>query len=153
MRDNIVSKAYYVKVDVDEIALELNSVAIHLVRRLRRADTSLGVGPARLSALSVLVFGGPRTMAQLAAAEQVSAPTMSKVVAGLEADGLVRRQPHPHDKRAVTLSATPVGRRLMERGRRQRVDQLAAELQTLPARDRETLARAATILRNLERRA
>lgn len=136
--------------DVEALAGELNSVAIHLVRRLRRADESLGVTPSRLSALSVLVFGGPRRLQELAEAEQVAGPTMSKLVAALEADGLVTRRPDPSDGRAVVLSATPAGRRLMERGRRQRVERLAAELRGLPTADRVVLSRAATILRALE---
>lgn len=135
---------------IDDLAFELNSVAIHLVRRLRRADVTLGVGPARLSALSVLVFGGPCSLAELAAAEQVSAPTMSKIVVGLEAAGLVRRDPHPDDRRALRLSATSAGKRLMHRGRQQRVEQLAAELRTLPTDDVRALTRAATVLRRLE---
>ncbi len=152
MRENIVSKPYYVKVTdrIDELAFELNSVAIHLVRRLRRADVSLGVGPARLSALSVLVFGGPRSLAELAATEQVSAPTMSKIVVGLEGAGLVRRDPHPDDRRAVRLTATAAGKRLMHRGRQQRVEQLASELRSLPGADVNALTRAAAVLRALE---
>lgn len=137
-------------VDVDELASTLNSVAIHLVRRLRRADESLGVTPARLSALSVLVFGGPRSMRRLAEAEQVSGPTMSRLVAALEADGLVARTPDAADGRAVVLAATARGRRVMEKGRRQRVERLVAELERLPAADLDVLARAASILRSLE---
>ena len=134
----------------DALAQELNSVAIHLVRRLRRADESLGITPARLSALSVLVFGGPRTLTDLAAAEQVSGPTMSRLVAALEADGLVRRSPVPADRRASLLEATPEGRRLMHRGRRQRVARLSAELERLGKEDLKTLEAAARILRALE---
>lgn len=136
--------------DPTSLAAELNSVAIHLVRRLRRADRSLGVPPGRLSALSVLVFGGPRRLRELADAEQVAGPTMSKIVAGLERSGLVSREVDPTDARAVVLSPTPAGRRLMERGRRQRVDRLVAELQQLSPDDLATLRRAAGVLRSLE---
>ncbi len=134
----------------EEIAFELNSVAIHLVRRLRRADESLGVSAARLSALSVLVFGGPCSINQLAAAEQVAGPTMSKLVAALEASGFVARAPDPSDARAVVLRPTSKGRALMERGRRQRVERLARELRNLPAKDLATLAQATEILRRFE---
>jgi len=136
--------------DVDQLAGDLSSVAIHLVRRLRRADASLGVTPARLSALSVLVFGGPRSMRRLAEAEQVSGPTMSRLVGALEEAGLVERSPDASDARAVVLAATAQGRRVMEKGRRQRVERLVAELGTLPDGDLEVLARAAAILRALE---
>ena len=134
----------------DQLAQELNSVAIHLVRRLRRADESLGITPARLSALSVLVFGGPRTLTELAAAEQVAGPTMSRIVAALESDGLIRRVPVSDDRRAFRLEPTAAGRRVMERGRRQRVERLAEELAALSAKERQTLAAAARILRGLE---
>jgi DNA-binding MarR family transcriptional regulator len=153
MSDRLISKAYYVKsmaLAVDDLAFQLNSVAIHLVHRLRRADASLGVTPARLSALSVLVFGGARSLAELAAAEQVSAPTMSKIAVGLESAGLIQRGPDPHDRRAVRLTATAAGKRLMHRGRQQRVEQLATELRSLPAADINALTRAAAVLRALE---
>ena len=134
----------------EALAQELNSVAIHLVRRLRRADESLGVTPSRLSALSVLVFGGPRTLTDLAAAEQVSGPTMSRLVAALEAEGLVRRSAVPADRRASLLEATPAGKRLMHRGRLQRVARLSAELARLGRDDLRTLHSAVQILRSLE---
>ena len=137
-------------VDLEQLAADLNSVAIHLLRRIRSTDASLGVTAARLSALSVLVFGGPMSMKRLAEAEQVTAPTMSKLVAALEADGLVRREQDPGDGRAVRLLATRQGRALMVRGRRLRISRLAAELRTLSAGDQATLSRAARILRGLE---
>jgi DNA-binding MarR family transcriptional regulator len=137
--------------DPERLAAELNSVAIHLLRRVRATDASLGLTPARLSALSVLVFGGPRSLKQLADAEQVAAPTMSRIVAALERDGLVRREADPSDARAICLLATAAGTELLERGRQQRVERLAAELRALPVADQATLARAAAILRQLER--
>jgi DNA-binding MarR family transcriptional regulator len=115
-----------------ELALadRLHSAAIHLLRRVRVRDTASGVGPAQLSALSVLVFGGPRSLGELAAAEQVTAPTMSRIVAGLERSGLVRRRP-TDDKRRVRLEATAQGSRILQQGRRRRVKLLAQALQSL----------------------
>src|SRR5437879_12518765 len=75
-----------------EAADRLHSAAIHLLRRLRVRDRESGVGPAQLSALSVLVFGGPRSLGELADAEQVRPPTMSRIVSGLGAAGDVRRE-------------------------------------------------------------
>ncbi|MGA7856601.1 MAG: hypothetical protein WCA11_01650, partial [Terracidiphilus sp.] len=69
--------------EAQRIADQLHSAAIHLLRSVRTQDRSLGVGPAQLSALSVLVFGGPRSLTELAEAEQVRPPTMSRIVAGL----------------------------------------------------------------------
>ncbi len=135
---------------LQSLARELNSVAIHLVRRLRRSDEALGVRSSRLSALSVLVFGGPCTLGELAAAEQVTAPSMSRTVAALEDGGLVARRSDPHDGRAVRLEATLRGRRLMHRGRALREQRLVRELAGRDERDLRALERATAILRELE---
>src|SRR5271165_5058372 len=107
-----------------EIADRLHSAAIHLLRRLRVRDRESGVGPAQLSALSVLVFGGPKSLGELAAAEQVRPPTMSRIVAGLQDSGLVRRHA-TEDGRRIRLEATPKGVSLMWEARKRRVDLLA----------------------------
>lgn len=139
-------------VDLEHLAADLNSVAIHLLRRIRSTDASLGVTSARLAALSVLVYRGPMSLKQLADAEQVAAPTMSKMVTALEQAGLVRRESDPDDGRAIRLTATPAGVKLMQRGRQLRIARLATELSTLSVADRGTLGRAAGILRALEDR-
>src|SRR5215471_13205481 len=113
-----------------QVADRLHSAAIHLLRRLRVRDLASGVGPAQLSALSVLVFGGPRSLGELADAEQVRPPTMSRIVAGLERDGLVRRH-ETDDKRRVRLEATARGTRILQEGRKRRVESLAAALESL----------------------
>jgi DNA-binding MarR family transcriptional regulator len=128
--------------DLSEIAFRLNSTSIHLVRRARMADAALGVPPGQLSALSVLVFGGERTIAALAEAEQVTSPTITRIVDGLERSGLAKRHRHPADARATIVRATPKGRRLMEKGRRRRVDVLNSLLERLPADDLAAVTRA-----------
>src|SRR4051812_27787857 len=132
--------------NLTDIAARLNSASIHLVRRARTADRALGVPPGQLSALSVLVFGGARTIAQLADAEQVTSPTMTRIVDGLERSGLAERRLHPGDARARIVRATPKGRRVMERGRRRRVELISALLDTMPADDLATVARAVAAL-------
>lgn len=132
---------------LSSLALELNSLSIHLVRWSRVADESLGVPPARLSALSVLVFGGDRTMSALAGAEQVSLATMSRVVDGLEASGLARRRPNPDDARSWVVQATAKGRRLMEQGRAARVERMEAVLRHVPSAERAAVERALVLLR------
>src|SRR5256714_9999359 len=112
------------------IADQLHSAAIHLWRRLRIRDLAGGVGPAQLSALSVLVFGGPRSLGELADAEQVRPPTMSRIVAGLERAGLVRRHA-TEDARRIRLAATPRGVKIMLEGRKRRVESLAQALVSL----------------------
>ena len=135
------------------VADRLHSAAIHLLRRLRRQDVAMGLTPARASALSIMVFGGgPVTLGQLAAAEQVSAPTVTRLIVGMERDGLVRRESDPHDGRVVWLRPTAKGTRLLHEGRRRRVAALAADLGALDAAERETLAAAADILERILQR-
>ena len=128
------------------VADALHSAAIHLLRGVRKEDERTGVGPARLSALSVLVFAGPLRLTELARIEQVKPPTMTKVVAGLEAAGLVRRRTDAEDARAVRLEATARGTKLLQAGRRRRVARLAAALQSLAPDELDVLARAAAII-------
>ena len=129
-----------------DVADALHSAAIHLLRGVRQEDARSGVGPARLSALSVLVFGGPMRLTDLARVEQVKPPTMTKIIAGLEASGLVRRRPDSEDARAVKLEATVRGTELLQQGRRRRVKRLARALEVLTSDDVDVLARAARII-------
>ena len=131
------------------VADRLHSAAIHLLRALRREDVKLGVGPARLSALSVLVFGGPRSIGALARIEQVRMPTMSRLVAALEQEGLATRTPDPADGRASRVHPTALGRSVLRRGRTRRVATLARSLAHLPEADRALLARAADLIEGL----
>jgi DNA-binding MarR family transcriptional regulator len=135
----------------EALADRLHSAAIHLLRRLRGADTASGLTAPRLSALSVLVFGGPRTLGELAAAEQVRPPTITRLVRELEADGLLRRETDPDDRRVQRVSATVAGRALLLAGRRRRVHQLARTLASLKPAERALLARAAPLLERLAR--
>jgi DNA-binding MarR family transcriptional regulator len=133
------------------VADAVHSAAIHLLRRVRQEDERTGVTPGRLSALSVLVFGGPMRLTDLARVEQVKPPTMTRVVAGLEAQGLVRRSAVSEDARAVRLEATPRGTKVMHEGRRRRVERLANSLQTLSASELQLLARAAGLMERIAR--
>ncbi len=136
---------------LEETADRLHSAAIHLLRRVRREDEAAGLGPARLSALSVVVFGGPIRISDLARAEQVRTPTMTPIVAALERDGLITRKADASDARAAVLRATPAGRRLLAAGRSRRVRRLAAELRPLSAEERRSVRAAADALLRLFR--
>ena len=131
------------------VADALHSAAIHLLRGVRKEDEQSGIGPARLSALSVLVFAGPMRLTDLARIEQVKPPTMTKIIAGLFAGGLVTRRPDADDARAVRLLATRRGRQLLHEGRRRRVKRLAAAFQAIAPEDVDLLARAATVIERL----
>jgi DNA-binding MarR family transcriptional regulator len=126
-----------------EVADRLHSAAIHVLRRVRRVDGESGLTAARLSALSVLVFGGPMTLGRLARAEQVSAPTMSRLVSALVRGGLAEREPHAEDRRAVVVTASPKGRVLLESARARRVSELTGLLEALTERELATLDEAA----------
>ena len=133
------------------VADRLHSAAIHLLRRLRVRDLASGIGPAQLSALSVLVFGGPRSLGELAEAEQVRPPTMSRIVAGLERDGLVRRHV-TEDKRRVRLEATSGGTKILQEGRNRRVQSLAAALNPLGEVELKHLGELIGLLESVLRR-
>ena len=132
-----------------ETADALHSAAIHMLRRVRAEDRWTGLSGPRLSALSVIVFAGPVTVTGLAAAEQVRTPTISRLIADLEQEGLVKRVVGSEDKRVRVVTATEKGQRVLRQGRDRRVQKLAADLEALSNSDRKIVARAAGILKNL----
>jgi len=85
-------------------------------------------------------------LGELAAAEQVKPPTMTRLVRALEARGLVTREPDEHDGRVVRLRATAKGRTLMAEGRARRVRTLADELRELDERDVTALREAVGVV-------
>jgi DNA-binding MarR family transcriptional regulator len=132
--------------EIQALADRLHSAAIHLLRRVRKEDASTGEGPARLSALSVLVFAGPKTLGELAAAEQVKPPTMSRIVAGLARSHLIEIARDAADARRMCIRASAKGTRRLQAARQKRVASLAAQLQILPPGEFAELQHAAEIL-------
>jgi DNA-binding MarR family transcriptional regulator len=132
-----------------QIADQLHSLAIHLLRKLRREDESSGLNAPRLSALSVIVFGGPLTLGDLAAAEQVRPPTITRIVNALEEQGLVVKKQNANDGRSTLLTATSSGKKLLTAGRERRVRALAKQIAALSAPQRNVLQEAAKILRGV----
>jgi DNA-binding MarR family transcriptional regulator len=94
----------------------------------------------------VLVFGGPRTLGELAAAEQVRPPTMTRIVQALEAVALVRRRRDADDGRVHRLEPTAKGRRIMHRGRERRIANLAALLDRLSGTEIARVREAAALV-------
>src|SRR4051812_30554973 len=119
-----------------ELADRLHSAAIHLLRGVRREDVAAGLPPAQLSALSVLVFGGPQTVGGLAAAEQVRSPTMTRIVSALVDAGLATRETNPSDARSTVVRATARGQDVLVEGRRRRVSVLEARVSELSPDER-----------------
>lgn len=134
------------KLDPLDVADRLHSAAVRLLRRVRVVDSESGLSAPKLSALSVLHFGGPKSLSALAHVEQVRAPTMSKLVADLEADGLVAKKADRADRRGVRIEVTAKGRALMEEGRRKRLALLRNRLAALPRADLQTLSAAADLV-------
>ena len=133
--------------NLERVADRLHSTAIQLLRRVRRKDSASRTGPAQLSALSVLVFGGPLTLGQLAAAEQVKAPTMTRIVAGLRRSGWVRLVADPADARRQRVYPTESGIRLLEQARKRRIDYLAKGFARLTPQQLAVVDEAVEILR------
>jgi DNA-binding MarR family transcriptional regulator len=134
----------------EQAASAIHSAAIHLLRSLRREDARQGVGPAGLSVLSVLVFGGPRTMAQLADIEQVKRPTMTRIVTTLENWALVERR-RGADRRTMVVHATRSGRAVMIRARSDRMAVLEQRMERLAESEIALLVRAATLLERISK--
>lgn len=132
-----------------ELADRLHSAAIHLLRQLRKEDDASGLSAPRLSALSVVVFGGPVTLGQLARAEQVRPPTMTRIVTGLEKDGLIERKADAKDGRLTRIVATPKGQRILLEGRARRVKWLTAAVDQLNESELAQLDRGIQVFRKL----
>lgn len=132
-----------------EAAERLHAQAIHLLRRLRREDGPAGLSAPQLSALSVVVHAGPLSVGELAAAEQVRPPTVTRLVRQLEEAALVERARSESDRRVVQVRATERGRRLLESGRYRRVAALAARLERLPPRELAVLVEGAAVLQRV----
>jgi DNA-binding MarR family transcriptional regulator len=148
-RSPIKNQQSTIDTSVLTVADRLHSAAIHLLRRVRKQDIATGEGPARLSALSVLVFGGPKTLKELAAAEQVKPPTMSRIVAGLERSRLITITADREDARRMHITATPKGTRLLQKGREMRIAYLASQLERLTPDELSQLGEAVEILARL----
>ncbi len=129
--------------DLFDVADRIHSAAIRLLRYVRKADLAAGVSAPQLSALSVLVFNGPQTMTQLANAEQVRLPTISKLVSDLESRELVVRSTDPSDRRVSRIFPTKKGRALLEETRKRRLARLVEAMGRLSKPQLVTLAAAA----------
>jgi DNA-binding MarR family transcriptional regulator len=130
-----------------EAADRIHSAAIHLLRRVHEVDAdAMRISPARASALSVLVFGGARSLTELAEAERVTSATMSKLVAAMEGERLVRRHPDVNDARSIRIEPTAKGRRILERGRERRLDLLERLLASASDADVAAVHRAASVI-------
>jgi len=133
----------------ETLAELLHSTAIRLLRTVRRMDESSGLTTPRLSALSVIVFNGPITLGQLAQAEQVRPPTMTRIVNALEEQELVVKAQDSSDGRVLRIAATTKGKRVLIRGRARRVQFLTDQIRHLDEVDQENLSAALVTIQGL----
>jgi DNA-binding MarR family transcriptional regulator len=134
-----------------QVSVELGDAISRLNRRLRQTRPVGELTQNQISVLTSLELAGALTPRELAEAERVAPPTMTKVLAKLEERGLLQRSPHPTDGRQVILSATEAGRAVIAEQRRAKDKWLTRVLAGLPAAEREALARAAEILTRISR--
>jgi DNA-binding MarR family transcriptional regulator len=134
------------ELSLEEVGRSLHSNAIHLLRDVRTEDSAMGIGPAQASALSVVVFGGPLSLSDLAEAEQVRPPTMSRIVEALVREGLVRREANREDRRSVIISSTDKGTKIIHEGRSRREKRLIKLLSPLDDEEIKCLGKASRIL-------
>lgn len=132
-----------------QLAAVLRDAITRLNRRVRQTRPVGDLTATQLSALSSLQVSGAMTPRELADAERVRPPTVTKIVARLEERGLVQRTPHPTDGRQVILAVTPAGRDMLAQFERAREEWLARRLAELPVEERDALRRAAEILRRV----
>jgi DNA-binding MarR family transcriptional regulator len=135
----------------EQMAAQFHSVSMRMLRVLRREDEEAGMSASRLSALSVIVFAGPISLADLAAAEHVRPPTMSRIVENLVQDALVTRDTDPADRRMVRIAATDAGRAMLDDGRARRVHAISGRLEKLADSERRALSRGLELMERITR--
>jgi DNA-binding MarR family transcriptional regulator len=140
------------RVSTAQLAVLLRDAVTRVNRRMRQTRPVGDLTHSQISALQSLDLGGALTPRELAEAERVQPPTLTRIVSRLEELGLVARTPHPSDGRQVILALSPAGRELLEGYRRTRDEWLAQRLSELSAEERDTVARAAEILSRIARK-
>lgn len=133
---------------VPQLAARLRLALARTARRLRQ-EAGAGLSPTGVAALATLDRRGPLGPSELAAHERIQRPTATRLVARLEAEGLVARTPDPRDGRCVLVALSDEGRALLEASRTRKDAYLAGRLTALDAEERETLERAAGILERM----
>ena len=137
-----------VEVDEAEVAARLRLSATRLARRLRK-EAGSGLSPSQGSALAAVHNHGPLTLGALAEYERVAPPTITKVVAFLEGEGLVVRAADPKDRRVSRVTTTKAGNALVAESRRRKTAWLAQKISDLPPEEQARLADALDVLDHL----
>ncbi|MFC8720722.1 MarR family winged helix-turn-helix transcriptional regulator [Kitasatospora sp. NPDC057198] len=128
---------------------QLRSSAMRLARRLRHQRVEESLSPTEMGVLGTLARCGKATPGELARKEHVQPPSMTRIIAMLEEKGLVRREPHPEDRRQVVVSSTEQAEEILNESRRRRNAWLAELAEGLDADEWERLKAAAPVLYKL----
>ena len=131
-----------------ELASRLRLDVARLARRLRQ-EAGAGLSPSLTAALATIERHGPLTPSELAVRERVQRPTVTRVLARLEEDGLISRAADPSDRRSSLVTVSAQGRELLAVMRTRKDAFLAQRLAALDDADREALARAAAIVERM----
>jgi DNA-binding MarR family transcriptional regulator len=131
-----------------ELAARLRLAVLRLSRRLRQ-QVAGGVTPSQVSALATVERLGSPTLGELADSEQVRPPSMTRIVVGLEAAGLVTRRVDDDDRRVARVMLTAEGRRVLQRSRSLRTAFMARRLRRLSEAEREGLGELVRLLERL----
>jgi DNA-binding MarR family transcriptional regulator len=118
----------------------------HAAKRLRDFDEAIGLSPARFSVLATLRYAGPQRVGELARQERVAQPTMTQLVNGMEAAGLVVRNASPDDRRGCTVELTPHGRAVVRRARARKIAWITDVIEGLSTAELQALHAAAATL-------
>jgi DNA-binding MarR family transcriptional regulator len=128
-----------------DLAHRLRPVLTRLARRLRQ-EAGGDMTPTQNAALATIACHGPLTPSELAVREKIQRPTATRVLALLEARGLVERTADPADRRSSLVSSTEAGEALLASVRERKDLYLARRLDALSAEDLAALDRAAEVL-------
>jgi DNA-binding MarR family transcriptional regulator len=132
-----------------ELAALLRPSLLRLTRIVRNQRVDMSITLTQLSAMNTLAVRGPMSAGELAGCERVQPPSMTKVLAILEERGLVRREPHPQDRRQAIIAITAEGAALLDEERRSRDAWLSRRLGSLSADERALLRAVVPVLDKL----
>ena len=128
---------------------QLRSSTMRLSRRLKHQRVEESLSPTEMGVLGTLARCGKATPGELARKEHVQPPSMTRIVAMLEEKGLVRREPHPEDRRQVVVSSTEQAETILTESRRRWNVWLAELAQGLDDEEWAVLREAAPVLYKL----
>jgi DNA-binding MarR family transcriptional regulator len=131
-----------------DLAGRLRLSIVRTARRLRQ-EAGTDLSPSLTAALSTVEQHGPMTPSEVAVRERIQRPTVTRVLARLEEQGLIERMPDVRDGRSSLVSASPEGRALLAELRTRKTAFLASRIEGLDAEERATLDRAADILERM----